>query len=67
MDAELVQALNKLRESVDALRGAIVEITGPNASGPGQTYLDELREMHAKGLIDEKTWAAKEKAFLAKF
>lgn len=67
MSSELVQALDRLRESVDALRGTIVDITGPNAPRPGQAYLDELQEMRAKGLIDERTFADKQRAFVDKF
>jgi hypothetical protein len=66
MDSELIQALDRLRESVDALRGKIVDLTGPNAPRPGLAYLDDLREMRAKGLIDEKAFADKERAYLDK-
>jgi hypothetical protein len=67
MDSEVVQAIDRLRESVDALRDTIVEIAGPSAARPGNVYLDELREMRAQGLIDEKAFADKRKAFLDKF
>ena len=67
MNSELVQALDRLRESVDALRDTIVDIAGPKRSHGGQAYLDDLQEMRAEGLIDETAFAAKEKAFLDKF
>jgi hypothetical protein len=67
MSSELVQALDRLRESVDALRDTIVDIAGPSEARPGQVYLDELQEMRAKGLIDERAFADKRKAFLDKF
>jgi hypothetical protein len=52
---------------VDALRDTIVEIAGPSAARPGHVYLDELREMRAEGLINEKAFADKSRAFLDKF
>lgn len=67
MKSELVQALDRLRESVDALRATIVEATGPNPPRPGQAYLDEIQEMRARGLIDETAFANKKRAFLDKF
>ena len=67
MDSEVVQAIDRLRESVDALRDTIVEIAGPSAVRPGHVYLDELREMRAQGLIDENVLADKTRAFLDKF
>jgi hypothetical protein len=66
MNSELVQALDRLRESVDSLRSTFEDAARPHGY-PGQLYLDELREMHAKGLIDDKTLADKQEAFLDKF
>jgi hypothetical protein len=67
MDSEVVRAIDRLRESVDALRETIVEIAGPSTARPGHVYLDELREMRAEGLIDEKAFADKSRGFLEKF
>ncbi len=67
MDSDVVHAIDRLRESVDALRDTIVEIAGPSAARPGHVYLDELREMRAEGLINEKALADKSRAFLDKF
>jgi hypothetical protein len=66
-----VHAIDRLRESVDALRDTIADVAGPRDSGPAQVYLDEIERMRAKGLIDERALAralaAKKKAFLDKF
>ena len=67
MESELIQALDRLRQAVDELRSTIEDAVGPNARRPGQVYLDELQEMHAKGLIDEETLAGKKSRFLDKF
>jgi hypothetical protein len=67
MESELIQALDRLRQSVDELRSTIEGAVGPNARRAGQVYLDELHEMHAKGLIDEETLAGKKSRFLDKF
>lgn len=67
MDSELVHAIDRLRESVDALRDTIADVAGPRDSGPAQVYLDEIERLRAKGLIDERALAAKKKAFLDKF
>ena len=66
MNSELVQAFDRLRASVDALRDTIMDLTGPNAPRPGRVHLDDLVEMRAKGLIDESGLTEKERAFLDK-
>ena len=66
MTAELIQALDRLRDSVDSLRSAIEGTAGQGRTRPADVYLDDLKDLRDKGLIEEGTYAQKKKGFLDK-
>jgi hypothetical protein len=66
MDSELVNALDRLRASVDALRTVIETAVDPRAHRPHELYLEDLRDLRDKGLIDERVYAEKRAGYLDK-
>jgi hypothetical protein len=64
--ADLAQALDRLRESVEALRSTIEETGRRDAGGPSRVYLDDLQSLHDRGRIDAEAVAEKKRSFLDK-
>ena len=66
MSSELIQALDRLRDSVDSLRSTIEEAGRQNRVPTVETYLDDLQSLRDKGLIDEEAYTKKRNGFLDK-
>jgi len=65
MSSELVQALDRLHDSIDSLR-ITMEAAGRTPQRPAEVYLEDLEGLRDRGLIDEKTYARKRNGFLDK-
>jgi len=66
VSSELIQALDRLRDSVDSLRSAIEATGGPGRMRPADVHLDDLKDLRDKELIDEGAYEQKKKGFLDK-
>lgn len=64
MSSELALALDRLCESVDALRITINQAAAQRQLRPSEVYLDDLRGLRDSGLIDQATYARKVDGFL---
>jgi hypothetical protein len=65
MSSELVQALDRLRDSVDSLR-LTMEAARRNPQRPADVYIEDLDGLRESGLIDKDTYARKRNGFLDK-
>jgi gamma-glutamylcyclotransferase (GGCT)/AIG2-like uncharacterized protein YtfP len=65
VSSDLIQALDRLRDSVDSLRSAIEATAGQGRMRPADVYLDNLKDLRDKGLIDEGAYE-KKRGFLDK-
>jgi hypothetical protein len=66
VSSDLIQALDRLRDSVDSLRSAIEATAGQVRMRPADVYLADLKDLRDKGLIDEGAYEKKKRGFLDK-